>query len=145
MRCDEAQQLISAGIDGELSRTNAEELREHTQACASCAGVAADFRRLSQQLKSAGREILPARLESRVRLALTEVAGDGPSALVRHQPWLRQLAAMAAVCLIAVFGTWTITRHVDSELASSRTCCPRTCVRCCRRAPSRSPPAIRTA
>ena len=37
MRCDEAQQLISAGIDGELSRTNADELREHTQAGArSC-------------------------------------------------------------------------------------------------------------
>ena len=92
MRCDEAQQLISAGIDGELSRTNADELREHTQACASCAGVAADFRQLSQQLKSAGREILPARLESRVRLALTEVAADAPFALVRRKPWLRQLA-----------------------------------------------------
>jgi len=115
MRCDEAQQLISAGIVGELSRTNAEELREHTQACASCAGVAADFRRLSQQLKSAGREILPARLESRVRLALTEMAADAPSAGVRRKPWVRQLAALAAVFLIAVFGTWTVTRQVDSE------------------------------
>jgi anti-sigma factor RsiW len=114
MRCDEAQQLISAGIDGELTRTSADELREHTQACPSCAGIAADFRRLSQQLKSAGREILPSRLESRVRLALAEVA-DAPSPALRGKPWIRQLAAMAAVCLIAVFGTWTITHHFDSE------------------------------
>lgn len=115
MRCDEAQQLISASIDGEVSDTSADKLREHTAACAACAGVQADFRRLSQQLKSAGREILPARMESRVRLALTEAAANARPAASRGRPWLRQLAAMAAVCLIAVFGTWTITRHVDRE------------------------------
>jgi anti-sigma factor RsiW len=115
MRCDEAQQLISASIDGEVSDVSAEKLREHTDSCTTCAGVQADFRRLSQQLKSAGREILPARLESRVRLALSEVAAASPSAAVRSKPWLLQVAAMAAVCLIAVFGTWTVMRYVDTQ------------------------------
>src|SRR5262245_42933289 len=115
MRCDEAQQLISASIDGEVSDTNAEKLREHTAVCAPCAGVQADFRRQSQQLKSAGREILPARLESRVRLALADAAASARPAAARGKSWARQLAAMAAVCLIAVFGTWAITRHVDNE------------------------------
>jgi anti-sigma factor RsiW len=115
MHCDEAQQLISASIDGEVSNTNAEELRAHTAACAACAGVQADFRRLSQQLKSAGREILPARLESRVRLALTRTTGESRAIALGSRPWLRQLAAMAAVCLIAVFGTWIATRHFDGE------------------------------
>lgn len=113
MRCDEAQQLISASIDGEVSDASVAKLREHTQACAACAGVAADFRRQSQQLKSAGREILPTRLESRVRLALSEVADAARPAATRRRPWVAQLAAMAAVCLIAVFGTWTITRQID--------------------------------
>ncbi len=67
MHCDEAQQLISAGIDGEISDASAEKLREHTETCTSCTGVQADFRRISQQLKSAGREVLPSRLEPRVR------------------------------------------------------------------------------
>jgi anti-sigma factor RsiW len=62
MQCDEAQQLISAGIDGEISDASAEKLREHTEGCAGCSGVQADFRRISQQLKSAGREVLPSRL-----------------------------------------------------------------------------------
>jgi anti-sigma factor RsiW len=115
MRCDEAHQLISASIDGEVSDANAEQLREHTESCVACASIAADFRRLSQQLKNAGREILPARLESRVRLALTEVAAGAPAVALRSKPWIRQIAAMAAVCLIAVFGTWTITRQFDSD------------------------------
>src|SRR5262245_55035967 len=115
MRCDEAHQLISASIDGEVSAASAEKLREHTDGCTACAGLQADFRRLSQQLKSAGREILPARLESRVRLALSEAANDARPAGSHRRPWLRQLAAMAAVCLIAVFGTWTVTRHFDAE------------------------------
>ena len=67
MQCDEAQALISASIDGEVSDVGAGALRQHMAACAACAGVQADFRRLSQQLKSAGREILPTRLETRVR------------------------------------------------------------------------------
>jgi anti-sigma factor RsiW len=115
MRCDEAQQLISASIDGEVSDASTEKLREHTQVCAACAGVQADFRRQSQQLKSAGREILPARLESRVRLALADAAATVRPTAVRGRSWIRQFAALAAVCLIAVFGTWTVTRHVDRE------------------------------
>jgi anti-sigma factor RsiW len=70
------------------------------------------FRRLSQQLKSAEREILPACSNTRARRY--------PSGARRvdfgcGRPWVRQLTAVAAVCLIAVFGTWTITRYVDSE------------------------------
>jgi anti-sigma factor RsiW len=114
MQCDEALQLISASIDGEVSGANVEELRAHVTTCTACAGVQTDFRRLSQQLKSAGREILPARIETRVRQALAAAAVDGRPVSVRA-PWVRQLAAMAAVCLIAVFGTWTITRYADSE------------------------------
>lgn len=57
MQCDEAQGLISASIDGEVSEASAGDLRQHMAACPACAGVQADFRRLSQQLKSAEREI----------------------------------------------------------------------------------------
>jgi anti-sigma factor RsiW len=120
MHCDEAQQLISASIDGEVSNASAHELREHMAACAACASVQTDFRRLSQQLKSAGREILPARLESRVRLALTKAAGEPGVNALGGRPWLRQLAAMAAVCLIAVFGTFIATRYFDGEARIER-------------------------
>jgi anti-sigma factor RsiW len=115
MHCDEAQQLISAGIDGEISDTSAEKLREHTETCASCSGVQADFRRISQQLKSAGREVLPSRLEPRVRDAIARAARESYVPALTRKPWLRQVAAMAAVCLIAVFGTWTMTRQYDSQ------------------------------
>ena len=115
MQCDEAQQLISAGIDGEISDANAEKLREHTEDCASCSGVQADFRRISQQLKSAGREVLPSRLEPRVRDAIARAARESYVPALTRKPWLRQVAAIAAVCLIAVFGTWTMTRQYDSR------------------------------
>ncbi len=116
MHCDEAQQLISAGIDGEISDASAEKLREHTEGCANCTGVQADFRRISQQLKSAGREVLPSRLEPRVRAAIGRAARESYVPALTRKPWLRQLAAMAAVCLIAVFGTWTYTRQYDSQM-----------------------------
>ena len=116
MQCDEAQQLISAGIDGEISDASAEKLREHTEGCVSCTGVQADFRRISQQLKSAGREVLPSRLEPRVRQAIARAARESYVPALTRKPWLRQLAAMAAVCLIAVFGTWTFTRQYDGQM-----------------------------
>jgi anti-sigma factor RsiW len=115
MQCDEAQQLISAGIDGEISDTSAEKLREHTETCTSCSGVQADFRRISQQLKSAGREVLPSRLEPRVRDAIGRAARESYVPNLTRKPWLRQVAALAAVCLIAIFGTWTMTRQYDSQ------------------------------
>lgn len=115
MQCDEAQALISASIDGEVSEASVGELRQHMAACPACTGVQADFRRLSQQLKSAEREILPARLETRVRQALAQAAAETRPTLTRSKPWIRQLSAIAAACLIAVFGTWTFTRYVDSE------------------------------
>jgi anti-sigma factor RsiW len=115
MHCDEAQQLISAGIDGEISDTSADKLREHTETCANCTGVQADFRRISQQLKIAGREVLPSRLEPRVRDAIARTARESYVPALTRKPWLRQVAAMAAVCLIAIFGTWTMTRQYDSQ------------------------------
>jgi anti-sigma factor RsiW len=115
MQCDEAQALISASIDGEVSDVSVGELRQHMAACPACAGVQSDFRRLSQQLKSAGREILPARMETRVRQALAQAAAEHRPVLIRGKPWVQQLAAMAAVCLIAVFGTWSVTRYMESE------------------------------
>lgn len=43
MRCKKAQILISASLDGELSRRESQALERHISACSECAMVKADF------------------------------------------------------------------------------------------------------
>ena len=47
MRCEDARERLSAFVDGELPADEAEKMRAHLAACASCRAEEAELRRLS--------------------------------------------------------------------------------------------------
>ena len=78
MRCDEAQELITALVDGELTRDETLAIEAHLRVCEPCRGTSAAESRLKQQLKSAGREVAaPALLRQAVE---SRIAGQGAMA-----------------------------------------------------------------
>jgi predicted anti-sigma-YlaC factor YlaD len=66
MNCDKYQEMISAGLDGQLSPEDARILQAHLETCAECrefAGVSENLRRLASTEK---RALLPAELEREI-------------------------------------------------------------------------------
>ena len=114
MRCEEVQDLASAWLDNELSDGRAAMVAEHVTQCDACRNHVADLRLLSAQMRRFGREPAPAGLEDRIRSALAQEQGQSVVPFVRPSRWqgfTRQLASMAAVCLLSVFGTWAVVRQ----------------------------------
>lgn len=116
MRCDEARDLIGPFIDGEASASEVQALRAHADACADCGRVLDESRRLSLQLKTAGRVVAPIGLDSRIRLALAAEAAAAGSFAARIRSLLPQAATLAAVCLLSVALTWAALRPSGTEL-----------------------------
>ena len=117
MRCDEAREMASAWVDGELPEGQARELAAHVAGCSACRALTADFGVLSAALADLGREPPPEGLEARVRAALADARDVAPVwvwAPARWRGFARNAAAMAAVCVLSVFGTWSALRPIGS-------------------------------
>lgn len=133
MQCDNARDLLGAYVDGELTRTEQQAVAVHVAACAECRAIVEDLQRMSQQLRTTGRETAPAGLALRVRAALAreEAAMDtaplqGTAAVQWRQPAaLRQVAALAAACVVSSLLTWSAltwtgaTAHVEQDVVSA--------------------------
>jgi anti-sigma factor RsiW len=126
MRCDEARELIGVFIDGEASHPKAQALRDHAAGCATCESEMAEIRRTGQRLRRIGRVSAPARLRTRLHVALASEAADAQRATpaVRTFPWLRQAAALAAVGLVSIMlaslVTFAVMRHTADDLRLER-------------------------
>jgi anti-sigma factor RsiW len=129
MRCEEVQDLASAWLDNELSEPRANMVAEHEAGCEACHAYVTDLRVLAEQMSQLGREPAPPGLEERIRLRLADEAGadevgvedTGGSVvrLARFRRWpsrasVQWLTSMAAVCLLSVFGTWSVVRQPDA-------------------------------
>jgi|HubBroStandDraft_1064217.scaffolds.fasta_scaffold19254_4 anti-sigma factor RsiW len=119
MRCEEVQDLASAWLDNELSEPRASMVAEHEAGCEACHAYVTDLRILAEQMAQLGREPAPPGLEERIRLTLAEEARPSvaPSARIGRFPsrgTVQWLTSMAAVCLLSVFGTWSVVRQPDA-------------------------------
>ena len=128
MRCEDVQDLVSAWLDNELSDADAAAIAEHEARCEACHGYVEDLRSFSAEMATWGREKAPSGLEERVRNALAnapdieqapppEPAKEAGGRVVPFPPPSRrrsnlisQVASLAAVCLLSVFGTWAVMR-----------------------------------
>ena len=122
MRCEEVQDRASAWLDGELSESRAKAAAEHEASCEACHAYVTDLRFISARVARMGREPAPPGLEERIRVALAEEqVGHAQARTVipfasrgRWHGFVQQLASMAAVCLLSVFGTWAVVHRTDT-------------------------------
>ncbi|MEA2782121.1 MAG: hypothetical protein QOK29_3665 [Rhodospirillaceae bacterium] len=99
MKCDNAEPLVHAYVDGELDVSGSIAIEDHLKGCAQCRALREEISTLRKQLRS-GLESYPAPqgLRERIALASPSVAPASPS--VRWQR--RQILAMAASVAIAI-------------------------------------------
>ena len=97
--CERYEQMISALLDGELSREEEAELRRHIASCPDCAAMYEAFAAVGTAIR--GQEVpdtLHEGIMSKVRAA--EKASRTQSKIVRLRPILA-----AAACLVVLVGT----------------------------------------
>jgi hypothetical protein len=78
-----APEEVMAWLDGELAADEAQAVAAHLEECGECAGVAAQFRGMSEQLAGWSVEEVPARVEAGVM-----AADGGRRRLSRGQRWI---------------------------------------------------------
>jgi Putative zinc-finger len=105
MRCDQAQEVITARVDNELPAHERSTLEAHLSSCEHCRRALAAESRLKQQLKSAQRDVVaPARLRREIenaidarRVAPTVQADGGFAAWFNWRGWRPAFAAVLLV------------------------------------------------
>jgi putative zinc finger protein len=111
MLCEEAQELITARVDDELTVAERTALESHLQTCRSCMGRYAVESRLKRQTHAAAQRVTaPAALrraiEERIGAGTPEtrkqIKGDAPRGL-RFSGWRPALAMAAVLVIVAVF------------------------------------------
>lgn len=94
MNCEQALILISAALDGEITRSEREQLNSHLDLCADCRALAEDFGILSAALAEEAE--LPAGLTGRMQTAV-KAADRG-----KKRTFLRRYGSMAAMLALVV-------------------------------------------
>jgi len=109
MRCDEAEILLQALIDGELDAGHAREVEAHVATCAKCAALLKDYREMSKAVADAGaRYTAPPELRRRIEASL-------PMQRPSRRAVLRGFALGSAVSAIAATGLVAIVLRNDDE------------------------------
>jgi len=105
LACDELTELISAYVDGELSKEDSAAVAQHIEKCPGCAQVIERTGALSRRIRVAARFEVPANLPERVRRALPVESQSGLfSALrTRRLHWLGSHVFAATVGALALF------------------------------------------
>jgi anti-sigma factor RsiW len=126
MRCDRAQELLGAFIDGELDGEPRASTAAHIESCASCSELVADLQRVHRAVASIGREQAPKGLVLQIRSSLARAVVQGNDGRWRLPAGVgRRLAAMAACCALSILATsWVLisseqSRHLEQDLVTA--------------------------
>jgi anti-sigma factor RsiW len=122
MRCEEARQLLSASLDGELGEDRRTDVEAHLRGCARCQEASAAWRHMRRGLTAVGREPVPVDLAPRIRARLATEDATGAAA---GRPWwppaihtkARRVAAMLIVAGASALAGWQLGRHSSDQLA----------------------------
>ena len=112
-RTDHPIEQLSAWLDGEITDPERAALEAHVAACAVCAAVVDDFRRMAVAAAGEAPPPVPDDLAARIR---SKIAGVAPVAAPRRPsrlPTLRFAAAAAAVVL--AIGLWSTRRILPPQ------------------------------
>lgn len=108
MHCEEALELISARMDGELAEEARRPLEEHLAHCAACRAAERDFLLLRDALADAVELTPPKELKQTVMANLP--SRKKPKAILPLH-WKRWGASAAAVVLVAL-AAWSLPDHI---------------------------------
>ena len=120
MQCDHARELLGAYRDGELASDERRTIAGHIETCRACSAAVAEDERIGRLVRDLGQTTAPPALESRLRAALDRAEAEdrpiGRSAETARVPmrpqyargFAKQVALLAAVCLVSMLATWWI-------------------------------------
>ena len=116
MKCDEAEILLQALIDGELDAGHARDVENHVADCPHCAALLRDYRAMSKAIAESGASYTaPPELRRRIEAALPQ-----PRPVQSRRAVLRGFAMGSAVSALAATGLVAIVlRHDDVERIQS--------------------------
>ena len=119
MRCDEAEILLQALIDGELDAGHAREVEAHVATCAKCAALLKDYREMSKAVADAGaRYTAPPELRRRIEASLP-VQRPSRRAVLRGFALGSAVSAIAATGLVAIVLRNDDEARIQSEIVSA--------------------------
>jgi len=103
MECSKYHELISARLDGEISKEDERLLEEHLASCGECSAFYKSMIELQHSLKNWHNEKLPANIESAVLERAVSHPGHNPiSRLFRNHYRIPRVVAWGALLLILV-------------------------------------------
>jgi len=120
MRCDEAQELITARVDNELGAEERAVIDAHLQSCADCSRACAQEQFLKRQLNLTGRAVrAPAALRrSLERKSAAAAAVEGDFSKWRFASWFEfpawRPASVVALVLVIVASFLYTQRRADN-------------------------------
>ncbi|MHB8996431.1 MAG: zf-HC2 domain-containing protein [Armatimonadota bacterium] len=101
LSCDEALELVSARLDGELSHAQCQHLVAHLDGCAACEAAAAQTEMTGAVLRAIAPEAPPAGLLERIQAA-AELAAPPARRPVPWRRWVPSFAGVAAAAALVV-------------------------------------------
>jgi anti-sigma factor RsiW len=120
MRCDEAEILLQALIDGELDAGHAREVEAHIATCPKCAALLQDYREMSKAVADAGaRYTAPPELRRRIEASLPPVQRPSRRAVLRGFALGSAVSAIAATGLVAIVLRNDDEARIQSEIVSA--------------------------
>ena len=119
MKCDEAEILLQALIDGELDAGHAREVEAHVATCAKCGTLLTDYREMSKAVANAGAGYTaPLELRRRIEASLP-VQRPSRRAVLRGFALGSAVSAIAATGLVAIVLRNDDEARIQSEIVSA--------------------------
>jgi anti-sigma factor RsiW len=117
MRCERARDLISPYFDDELGGRDRAAVATHLGACASCARLALELRRVAESIAKGGRRRVPTTLLARLRASLAAaqmVEAQAPrSQRFPGTAWRASL--VLAACALTACATWWLRSMTEGS------------------------------
>ena len=117
MQCRDAEEALSAAIDGEDAGERHRPASEHVTGCPRCAALANEYRRIGASLRAVAYASAPASLDERVRAAIA-AEGRPPHArwqLADARSWVLQAAALIVVAGLSALASWHLAQSAADQ------------------------------
>src|SRR5262245_21667382 len=116
MQCRDAQEVLSALIDGEHAGERHDGVATHVAGCPSCTALATEYRRIGESLRAVAYVAPPADLGDKVRARLALEARSARRAWqLDARRWMQQAAALLVVVGLSALASWHLAQSAMDQ------------------------------